>query len=73
MINKLPLCRLKLVVEKFEHCYFVPTNQDLIKIPKVFKMMNVNFLNKTFGTCLKEAHFNLLELFNQQIYLFQLL
>ena len=23
-----PFCRLKVLVEKFGHCYFVPTNQD---------------------------------------------
>ena len=30
----------KLLLEKFGHCFFNPTNQDLIKVPKVFKPTN---------------------------------
>ena len=30
----------KLLVEKFGHCFFNPTNQDLIKVPKVLKPTN---------------------------------
>ena len=34
------LCRLKSLVEKFGHCKFQPTNQYLIKVPKVDKLRN---------------------------------
>ena len=28
-------CKLKLLVEKSKHCLFIPTNQALMKVPKV--------------------------------------
>ena len=38
--NNNSYCRLKLLAEKLGHSYFVLTNQDLIKVPKVFKSTN---------------------------------
>ena len=37
--QKYPFCRLKLVVETFEHVSYGPTNQNSLK-PKVFKLTN---------------------------------
>ena len=35
-----PLFGLQLVVETFGHSTNEPTNQDLLKVPKVVKLMN---------------------------------
>ncbi len=35
-----PYCRLQLMVEKFENRLIEPTNQNLIKVPKVVKPKN---------------------------------
>ena len=32
-----PICRSRLLVEKFGHSGLEPTNQDSIKVPKVFE------------------------------------
>ena len=34
-----PFCRLKLLVEKFGHCSFIPTNQDT-----VYKILLLKYL-----------------------------
>ena len=34
-----PFSRFKLLVEKFRHCKFELTNQDLVIVPKVFNKL----------------------------------
>ena len=44
-----PFCRVKVLIEKFKHCKFEPTNQNLIKVNKVFKPTNKkNFFIKIY-------------------------
>ena len=43
--NDLQLNQLRLMVEKFEHCQFKPTNQDLINEPTVLNVLNKVFLH----------------------------
>ena len=52
MISKfIPFYRLQLLVEKFVHGYFELTNQNLIKVPKVFKHYIIRYsIYKTFGS-----------------------
>ena len=51
-----PFCRLKLVVETFEHSTYLTNQSKFTKVPKVDKPTNKKGYYKTFGTGVITAH-----------------
>ena len=52
-----PFCRLWLVVETFDTQFNKPTNIDLLKVPKVVKLMNKKRYWKALGTNVIKAQY----------------